>query len=177
MIRTEKQLKVTKEKVAEFEHSLAELEKKKENMDSILHELEESGLVSMLQELKTDIEEYVKLSSKDCKSVVFSFEVEDFPDILIKARLVKKMSQAELGKKIGVDAQAIQRYEANGYDGVGFERLLEIKYALELDVKCKGQILNNEIFQIGEACNSADVEAKEIELQNHTLFGAKAIPI
>ena len=175
MIRTEKQLKVTKQRVAEFEQCLIELEEKKSSMDPLAYELEEGGLLGMIETLRNEIQEYEMLTSNDCKSLVFEpFEISDLPDMLIKARLVRKISQGELGKRIGVDAQAIQRYEANGYDGVGFERLLEIQYALELDIECKGQIFNNEIFQIGESYNEVEVEAKEKDLLNHTLFGIKA---
>jgi len=169
MIRTDKQLRITKEKIAEFEKAHAELEKKKGDIDEFEYKLEESGIISVLGKLKADAKEYEELSNEKCKSRILSFEIRDFPDMLIKARLVRKMTQTELAKKIEVEPQAIHRYEANGYAGVGFERLLQIQYALDIEAQCEVQMFDNSIFNI-DGYSEEEVIAKEEKMLTGSIF-------
>jgi HTH-type transcriptional regulator / antitoxin HipB len=55
------------------------------------------------------------------------------------------MTQKELAEKIGVHEQQIQRYEANDYQAVGFERLQEVMSALDLKI-------SKAVMQLGN-CN------------------------
>jgi transcriptional regulator with XRE-family HTH domain len=172
MVRTEKQLSITKEKVRDFETQLTELQKKKEGMEPFRYMLDENALKSMIDGLNAEIKEYETLSNENCKSFTFeNFGVADFPDILIKARLVRKMNQTELAKTINVESQQIQRYESNGYDGVSFGRLLEIQYALGLKINCTGQIISNDIFDIGDD-NEVVANKREEEYSVKSVIGA-----
>lgn len=49
-----------------------------------------------------------------------------------RARLEKKMTQAELGNRLGVSFQQIQKYE-NGTNGLSIERLRQISEALGIN--------------------------------------------
>ena len=44
------------------------------------------------------------------------------------------MAQRELAERVGLAEQAIQRYEAGDYAGVGFGRLVDIADALQLTI-------------------------------------------
>ena len=44
------------------------------------------------------------------------------------------MTQVELAERVGLAEQAIQRYEAGDYAGVGFGRLVDIADALQLTI-------------------------------------------
>ncbi len=174
MIRTEKQLTATKHKLAELEGSLARVNDGKLGKTPLKEKLYRDGLVSLIEELQEEIAEYELLSSDVCTSMQFGdFELRDFPDMLIKARLVRNMSQTDLAKLIDVESSQIQRYEATGYDGVGFERLLEIQYALDFDVKCCGSIMSNEIFMIGDF-DEETISAQEMAIRETHLFNMSA---
>ena len=169
MIRTDKQLRVTKEKIAELEHYLLELEKSKDTIDPLEYKLNRSGADSLLTQMRGEVAEYETISDPDTKSTVLKFEIKDFADMLIKARLVRKMSQSELAKKIGVEPQAIQRYEANGYEGVGFSRLLQIQYALKFDVDCEAHIIDNSIFDLDDH-QEEEIMEQEVQIRSKGIF-------
>ncbi len=48
--------------------------------------------------------------------------------------IAARLTQRELAERLGVPEQQVQRWEANGYAGVGIERLQEIADALKLRV-------------------------------------------
>lgn len=170
MIKTTKQYNATKENLKKLHDSLVELKKSKESKDPLEYQLEFSGLNNLSKQLQSEMSEYECLVNPDNTSMTFDCEVQDFPELLIKARLVRNMSQKDLGEKIGVDAQQIQRYETNSYEGVGFARLLEIQYALGLDINCKASIINNDIFLIPNDMTEEDVNEKETIIRTHHLF-------
>jgi HTH-type transcriptional regulator / antitoxin HipB len=66
---------------------------------------------------------------------------------MIRARIAVGMTQKELAEKIGVQEQQIQRYEANNYRAVGFDRLQEVMFALDITI-------GTAILQLG-TCNSS----------------------
>jgi uncharacterized protein (DUF433 family) len=61
--------------------------------------------------------------------------LRDFPTALIEARIVAGLTQKQLGERLEVKEQQIQRWEANLYSGVGVERLQEVADALGMEVK------------------------------------------
>jgi uncharacterized protein (DUF433 family) len=61
--------------------------------------------------------------------------LRDFPTALVEARIVAGLTQKQLGERLGVKEQQIQRWEKNLYAGVGVERLREVVDALGLEVK------------------------------------------
>lgn len=74
---------------------------------------------------------------------VTTFEADglaDLPDILIRARIARGMSQRDLGIFVGVAEQQIQRYEAERYRSASLERLSEIVAALDITVKESAQL-------------------------------------
>jgi DNA-binding Xre family transcriptional regulator len=54
---------------------------------------------------------------------------------LIKARIVRNLTQKELAKRLSLAQQQVQRYEATLYRGVAGERLQEVADALRLRVR------------------------------------------
>jgi HTH-type transcriptional regulator / antitoxin HipB len=52
------------------------------------------------------------------------------PKVLIQKRIGLGMTQKELAAKLGIKEQMVQRYEASGYESIGFQRLIEVWNAL-----------------------------------------------
>ena len=44
------------------------------------------------------------------------------------------MTQKELAAKLGIKEQMVQRYEASGYESIGFARLAEVWNALSASI-------------------------------------------
>jgi transcriptional regulator with XRE-family HTH domain len=148
------------------------LKKRSPRKDPLEYKLDENGLKVLIHQLQSEINEYECLNNPNHTSMTWDCEIQDLPELLIKARLVRNMSQTDLGGLIGVKEQQIQRYEANGYDGVGFARLLEIQYALKLEISCKASILNNDIFELPNDIDEEEIVEKERRIREQSLFKA-----
>jgi DNA-binding XRE family transcriptional regulator len=130
MIKNDKQYQITKRKLTEFAAELAQL-KKNTGLDPLLLELQSNALQSFINEFKSDLYEYEELKNGQVSDLEIK-ELSDISNILIKARIIKQLSQAELANKIGIQEQQIQRYEATDYSGASLERIIEFWRALEL---------------------------------------------
>jgi HTH-type transcriptional regulator / antitoxin HipB len=127
MIQNERQYKVTKAKFKDLEQNLSILLADRElatNSHPRLMRMQSAALEDQLQVMYAEITEYENL--KDGKVRITIERLSELPIALIKARISAGMTQGELADAIGIKEQQIQRYEANHYQGVGFDRLLEI---------------------------------------------------
>jgi DNA-binding Xre family transcriptional regulator len=93
-----------------------------------------AGLCSQLEDLEVELAEYDALSGGH----VTTLEAESITGIgvaLIKARIVRKLTQKDLAERLAVAEQQVQRYEATQYRGVAAERLQQVADALRLHVR------------------------------------------
>jgi HTH-type transcriptional regulator / antitoxin HipB len=133
VIQNERQYKITQTKLREFEQELAAIDPKNSN----LHPRQVIGRTNSynltIRKLKQEIEEYEQLKSGKVTNFPIN-SLQDLPLVMIKARIATGMTQKELAEKIGVQEQQIQRYEANNYRAVGFDRLQEVITALDMTI-------------------------------------------
>jgi ribosome-binding protein aMBF1 (putative translation factor) len=78
-------------------------------------------------------QEYEALKARQVSALELH-SLSELPDLLIKARIARGYTQAELAKRLHLKPQQLQRYEATRYDSVSFRRLLEIARALDVDL-------------------------------------------
>ena len=93
-----------------------------------------AGLSSQLEDLESELAEYDHLR----EGKITELEAESITGIgpaLIKARIVRKLTQKELAEKLSLAEQQVQRYEATQYRGVAAERLQQVADALRLRVR------------------------------------------
>jgi HTH-type transcriptional regulator / antitoxin HipB len=143
MIQNERQYKITRSKLRDLNVDLATLD-----LHSDLHPRQilarKNSLGILIKELEQEIVEYDRLKSGQITQ--FPIEsLQDLPRVAIEARIAAGITQKELAEKIGVQEQQIQRYEANNYQAVGFDRLLEIMSALDITI-------SQAVMQLGN-CN------------------------
>jgi DNA-binding XRE family transcriptional regulator len=144
MIKNEKEYKFTQELVGEFQKSLAAIERDeaRKTNDPDGWELMRGSLQCQLDKLKAEVTEYEKLISHDCHlPIILKLDdIDDLPQILIKARMAAKLSQQELAKLAGLTEEQIERYEDNDYEDASF---LDVKFVIDaLDIKIqKGEFL------------------------------------
>jgi len=136
MILNERQYGITKTKVKEFEQAIAKLRDSPEPTDineQIRHQAHIDILNSQLEEFQEEIKEYEELKKGDIKSLKLDFE--HLPEALIKARIIRGLTQAQLAEILKVKQQQVQRDETNKYASASFTKILGIQKALNLEVK------------------------------------------
>ena len=93
-----------------------------------------AGLHSQLDDIEAELAESDALR----EGQVTELQAESIVDIgqaLIKARIVRKLTQKELAERLLLAEQQVQRYEATLYRGVAAERLQQVADALRLRVR------------------------------------------
>jgi DNA-binding Xre family transcriptional regulator len=136
MITNQRQQRITKSQLAHFEAAIsrAELDGRGADVDPRLHDAMIDGMRSQVADLRDEINEYEALREGKVRKRVFHSLLE-IPRALIEGRIVRRLTQKQLGDKLGVPEQQIQRYEQTRYSGVGVERLQEVADVLEIKVK------------------------------------------
>ncbi len=136
MIKNERQYRITRAQASRFSNSLSEIRAQLAQLPEAnrhLLNVKEKALRSQLSDLEADIKEY-----EDLKSGSFEFNqlkgVGELPRQLIRARIASGMSQRDLGNRMGLKEQQIQRYEATEYASASFARIGEVLAALNIDI-------------------------------------------
>ncbi|WP_213959843.1 MULTISPECIES: helix-turn-helix transcriptional regulator [unclassified Variovorax] len=91
------------------------------------------GVRSQLDDLEEELAEYDALR----QGSVTSLEAESIVGIggaLIKARIVRNLTQKELAERLDIAEQQVQRYEATQYLSASTERLQQVADVLKLRV-------------------------------------------
>jgi transcriptional regulator with XRE-family HTH domain len=137
MIKNERQYRITKSQIDKFLHALTKLAEQSDvsqEVHPILQKAQADALKSQLTVLRRQIEEYEALKSGQ-RSVLEIGSLEELPRALIKARIAAGLSQKDLGERLGLKEQQIQRYEDTEYASASFGRLVEVSQALGIKVR------------------------------------------
>jgi HTH-type transcriptional regulator / antitoxin HipB len=94
--------------------------------------MQSAALEDQIRVMYGEIAEYENLRAGKVRITID--RLSELPIALIKARISAGMTQGELADTIGIKEQQIQRYEANHYQAVGFDRLLEIAKILSIEL-------------------------------------------
>ncbi len=132
MITNQRQYLNTQAQVGRFRQALAA--PLKEGLHPRAAQAMQNGLRSQLDDLEAEMAEYEALR----QGRVVTLEAESLVDIgrvLIKARIVRNLTQKELAMRLVLAEQQVQRYEASQYRGVTVERLQQVADALNLRVR------------------------------------------
>ena len=137
MILNERQYGITKTKVKEFTEAIAQLNDRPNSEDineQIRLQAQIDALNSQLEEFQEEIVEYEQLKQGSIKELKLD-SFEHLPEALIKARIIRGLTQAQLADILNVKQQQVQRDENNYYASASFTKLLSIQKALNLEVK------------------------------------------
>lgn len=139
MIKNERQYRITKAKLSEFQAALVELKtlpEPTEINDKFDYQLDLDTLSSQIEEFEEEIAEYESLQRGTVEQLILE-SFDQLPQALIKARIVRGLTQEKLADILEVKPQQVQRDEANLYAGASFSKLLAIQKALHLEIKPK----------------------------------------
>lgn len=135
MITNERQYRTSRTQLAELRRSLRALEERgtpSADVDALVR-AEVEALRSEVELITQQLREYESLKSGTVTSFSAS-SLDQLPELLIRARIARGLSQRALAHLLGVREQQIQRYEAEAYASASLRRLSEVAAALELDI-------------------------------------------
>ena len=140
VITNEFQYRNTKTVLAEFEATLEALEARPDMaMRPKLRAIEIAAVRSQADSLRDELVEYERLRSGEVDTFTAS-SVLGIAELLIKARVARGWSQAQLSEALDMAVQQIQRYEATGYASASLARLADIATALGVEITETGQM-------------------------------------
>ena len=144
MITNEKQYRSTRTEAERLRAALNALKDPAAPSDvhPLLQAAQRSGLVSQLEELDGELSEYEQLRAGEI-TILEAAGLEELPDILIRARIARGMSQRDLAEFLGLKEQQIQRYEADRYRSASLERLGEVSDALGIKLNERAELIGD----------------------------------
>lgn len=142
MIKNQKQVSVTKERLEELRKGLLEWEDREKDKSSLKYLMGKYSLNSLIEDLQRELNEYEGLCNGNFH-ILNAKSLNDIPKVLIGARLAQKFSQKDLGELVGLKEQQIQRYESTDYETASWPRIVEIAFALNLKLPFEKIIIMN----------------------------------
>ena len=139
MITNDVKYRLTISHLAKFEETLSNLRTAAGKKPTKLQKLEIDAVLSLMDDLKSEIDEYEGLASGDV-SVFEADTLAGLATLLIKARIARGWSQARLATQLGVAEQQIQRYESTEYRSASLARICDVAAALGVDVVETGRL-------------------------------------
>lgn len=136
MIKNERQLKITKKKLREFESVLSDLNKDYSSSRDLKLKMQIDALKSDISILKSEVKEFDNLKSGAIK-IITAKSFHELPEVIIKARIARSMTQKDLALSLGMKEQQIQRYENNNFASVSFSKMEKIVAALGIIIEEK----------------------------------------
>lgn len=135
MITNAREYQITRAQLMRLASALASARGRSpaEGVEPAIHSAELAALEGEMERLQRDITLYESLLEGTTVSVVVD-TLDRLPDALIQARIANKWSQKQLGERLGLHEQQVQRYESTRYRGASFERLIEVARALGVRV-------------------------------------------
>lgn len=136
MITNERQYRITGAQLEKLKEAIDTFNIKavaKRTKSKILAKAELEALESEYVILSSQLHEYETLKSGAIE-ILKAYSLEELPSILIRARIVKGLSQRQLADTIGLREQQIQRYEAEEYASANLRRLAKVANALGLSI-------------------------------------------
>ncbi|PDM39012.1 hypothetical protein CN643_15905 [Parageobacillus yumthangensis] len=125
MIKNQFEYNLTQEKLKDFKEALDELLKQKQDFDDLEFELYFNAYKSQIEELETEIKQYEALLNNKEKYLKIE-SIEDLPNALVKARIMKGYSEEQLAKELGIDRETYLRAERNDFENFDSTTLLRL---------------------------------------------------
>lgn len=136
MIANERQYRIAKSEARKFEQAITAARGREPSpeVDPRIHQAMIESLESEVAVLREQVKRYEALKAGKVKSRR-ARSLRELPIVLIEGRIAAGLTQRELGKRLDVPEQQIQRYEATLYAGVSLQRLQEVADVLGLEIE------------------------------------------
>ena len=132
MIKNDRQYQVTCKNLADFRASLLLLEERGAvDTPKWLYDEQLKTVKGEIARLVKLVEEFENLKVGKEKLPALSSAVQNVPDLLIKYRIAKHLTQRELAQLLGLHEQQIQKYESTNYGAASLDTICRIADVLE----------------------------------------------
>lgn len=131
MIKNDRQYRVSKTQIREFETAITDVGTTPlpPDTDPQFADVQRKALQSQLDDLVCEVNEYEAL--KDGRLTSFeAHSLDELPLMLVKARIARGMTHKELADRLNLREQQVQRWEANDYSGASIDNLIAVANAL-----------------------------------------------
>jgi hypothetical protein len=129
VIRSESERRRSEEQVAYLRSELDKIpapEQENEVTASVIN-----GLRMQISDIENELAEYDRLKN-GLQTVLTANSFDDIGELVIKARIARGWSQADLARELEMEPQQVQRYERNDWQKISLWRLQEVVEALKL---------------------------------------------
>lgn len=133
MIKNERQFNVTKTQLEKFRESLEKALSSKKPLPAIIKTAMIDGIKSQIRDLENELADYESLKNRS-KDIIIH-DLSEIPNLLIKARIARNLTQEDLADLLGMKYQQIQRYEAQNYSSISLDKLLKVVKVLGITLK------------------------------------------
>lgn len=148
MIRNDKEYRHSKKRIDELEGQLSSVSTERSGVQSQINAAVKDALRMQIEDIEREIEEYEDL--KEGRLLSFSTDnLDSLGEIITKARIAQGLTQTELGEKLGITQQQVQRYERNGWQKISIWRLAEAADALGLDLSIRARVSASSTASVG----------------------------
>jgi Helix-turn-helix len=136
VITNERQYRITKSEARKFEQAIAAARGREPSpdVDPCIHQAMIESLESELAILHDDLKRYESLKAGKIKRRKVR-SLRELPVLLIEGRIAAGLTQRQLGERLGIPEQQVQRYESTMYSGVSLDRLQDVADAVGLEME------------------------------------------
>lgn len=136
MITNERQYRITTSEARKFEQAIAAARGREPSpdVDPRIHQAMIESLESELAILHDDLKRYESLKAGKIKRRKVR-SLRELPVLLIEGRIAAGLTQRQLGERLGIPEQQVQRYESTMYSGVSLDRLQDVADAVGLEIE------------------------------------------
>ncbi|MGW2333975.1 helix-turn-helix transcriptional regulator [Streptomyces sp. NPDC001685] len=150
MIRNERQLAISRRKLAELREAANQASGKDREV-----------WLSLAREILCEIDEFDAIRRGELSTFEIN-SLDDLPESLIKARVSRKLTQSELASRLGVSEQMVQKDEAGGYETARLDRLADVCDALEFEFTGRLQPAGARVFVSSASSVTASPQVQSV---------------
>ena len=136
MIKNERQYRITRTQAERFARTLDGLRERSgeaDGMHPMIAQAQVDAVSSQLADLEAELREYEAIREGEFPVEALR-EAVNLPELLIKARIARGLTQRELADRVGLKEQQIQKYEATDYVAAKWSRIREVADVLSMEL-------------------------------------------
>ena len=134
MIKNNRQYEYTKRKLREFEEDLKAM-RKKYSSEQNKADLLSQGYIEHIAQLKAEMAEYEKMKNSPLPKVLRARGVDEISHQLVRLRLARGLTQAQLAARVGCKQADVSRLEREEYQGYTIIQLNKIATSLGAEIE------------------------------------------
>jgi len=133
MIKNDRQLEYTRRRLRELEENLEEVRSRYSSNKKQVGLLSQ-GFIEHIAQLKGEVEEYERMKKGPLPRVLRAHDAGEISRQLVRLRIARGLTQAELAERIGCKQADISRLEREDYQGYTISQLKKVAAGLNAEL-------------------------------------------